>query len=75
MITIDQYTIIGSRDAKTVVLILTLAGATAAFFRSIAILNVFVCVKGQVTKLRRSYRLHGELELISAGQGLRSAKP
>lgn len=56
-------------------LILTLAGATAAFFRSIAILNVFVCVKEQVTKLRRSYLLLGELELMSAEQGLRSAKP
>jgi hypothetical protein len=64
-----------SGDAKAVVLILTLAGATAAFFRSIAILNVFVCVKGQVTKLRRSYLLQGELELISAEQGLRSVRP
>jgi hypothetical protein len=57
------------------VLILTLAGATAAFFRSIAILNDFVCVKGRVTKLRRSYLIFGELELISAEQGLRSTKP
>jgi hypothetical protein len=64
-----------SLGAKTVVLILTLAGATAAFFKSIAILNVFVCVEEQVTKLRRSCLLQGKLELMSAKQGLRSAQP
>jgi hypothetical protein len=47
---------------------LTLAGATAAFFRSIAILKFDVCVKGCVTKLRRSYLFAAVLELKKAGE-------